>query len=140
MANISRKQFFEKNGFIMTNPYWAWSGVNADKKLVMFNVWEHYKEKHNGKERYIVLCDEWKNATDSSTGFNDSEKNINLVLNSGYKLCIAIVVPTKNFTIPVAQKGEEVKIKHIKSSFYFICDVIKEDGIYWAIPVNRVNV
>ena len=35
---ISRRKFFEKNGFKMTNPYWAWSGVNKEKKLVMFNV------------------------------------------------------------------------------------------------------
>ena len=140
MANISRLRFFEKNGFKMTNPYWAWSGVNEEKKLVMFNVWEHFKEKHNGKLRYIVLCDEWKNATDSSTGFNDSEKNINLVMNGEYKLCIAIAEPPVKFAMPVAKEGEEVKIKHIRSSFYFICDVIKEDGIYWATPITRVNV
>ena len=81
MANeLSRLKFFEKNGFKMTNPYWAWSGVNKEKKLVMFNVWEHFNEKNNGKIRYMALCDEWKNATDSSTGFNDSEKNMNLVI------------------------------------------------------------
>lgn len=138
--NISRLKFFEKNGFQMTNPYWAWSGVNEEKKQVMFNVWEHYKEKNNGKYRYIVLCDEWKNATDSSTGFNDSEKNINLVLNEKYTLCIAIAEPTEKFSMPVAKDGEEVKIKHIRSSFYFTCDLKKENGIYWATPVNRINV
>ncbi len=140
MENVSRLRFFEKNGFKMTNPYWAWSGVNKDKKLVMFNVWEHFKEKHNGKLRYIVLCDAWEHATDSSTGFNDSLKNINLVINGDYKLCIAIAEPTVKFAMPVAKEGEEVKIKHIKSSFYFISDVVKEDGIYWAYPVKRVNV
>ena len=124
----------------MTNPYWAWSGVNEDKKLVMFNVWEHFKEKNNGKLRYIVLCDAWRNATDSSTGFNDSLNNINLVINGGYNLCIAIAEPTEKFAMPVAKEGEEVKIKHIRSSFYFICDVVKEDGIYWAYPTIRVNV
>ena len=46
---------------------------------------------------YIAVRDsqyELKNASDSSTGFNDSEKNINLVLNGYYQLCIAIVEPT----------------------------------------------
>jgi hypothetical protein len=137
---ISRQQFFEKNGFKMTNPYWAWSGVNEDKKLVLFNVWEHYREKHNDKTRYIVLCDEWKHATESSKGFNDSERNINLVINGYYKLCIAIAEPTVQFAMPVAKEGEEVKIKHIRSSFYFICEVEKENGIYWATPITRVNV
>ena len=140
MASISRQQFFEENGFKMTNPYWAWSGINEDKKLVIFNVWEHYKEKNNGKLRYIVLCDAWEHATDSSTGFKDSLKNINLVMNGDYQLCIAIAEPTEKFAMPVANEGEEVKIKHIRSSFYFICDVAKEDGIYWATPVTRVNV
>ena len=140
MENISRLQFYERNGFKMTNPYWAWSGVNEDKKLVMFNVWEHFKEKHNGKLRYIVLCDAWEHATDSSNGFNDSLKNMNLVINDYYKLCIAIAEPTVKFAMPVANEGEEVKIKHIKSSFYFICDVVKEEGIYWAYPITRVNV
>ena len=139
-SDISRLQFFEKNGFKMTNPYWAWSGVNEDKKQVLFNVWEHFKEKHSGKMRYIVLCDEWKNATDSSKGFNDSEKNIGLVMNGEFQLCIAIVEPTMKFAMPVAKEGEEVKIKHIRSSFYFTCDVEKEDGIYWATPIKRVNV
>ena len=139
-SDISRLQFFEKNGFKMTNPYWAWSGVNEDKKQVLFNVWEHFKEKRNGKMRYIVLCDEWKNATDSSTGFNDSEKNIGLVLNGEYQLCIAIVEPTMKFAMPIAKEGEEVKIKHIRSSFYFTCDLEKEDGIYWATPIKRINV
>ena len=140
MENVSRRYFFEKNGFKMTNPYWAWSGVNKEKKLVMFNVWEHYKKKHKDKYRYIVLCDEWKNTTDSMTGFNDSLKNINLVINGDYKLCISIAEPTVKFAMPVAKKGEEVKIKHIRSSFYFICDVVKEGDIYWAIPISRVEV
>jgi len=140
MENVSRLKFFEKNGFKMTNPYWAWSGVNEEKKLVMFNVWEHYKEKHNGKYRYIALCDKWKNATDSSTGFNDSETNMNLVTNGDYKLCIAIAEPTMKFAMPVANEGEEVKIKHIRSSFYFISDVVKEGDTYWATPISRVNV
>ncbi|MFK5894856.1 MAG: hypothetical protein QM504_16680 [Pseudomonadota bacterium] len=140
MSNISRQRFFEKNGFKMTNPYWAWSGVNNEKKLVLFNVWEHFKEKYNGKTRYIALCDEWKHATESSTGFNDSEKNINLVMHGDYKLCIAIAEPTFKFAMPVAKEGEEVKIKHIRSSFYSICDVVKEGGIYWATPIARIDV
>jgi len=140
MENISRLKFFEKNGFKMANPYWAWSGVNEEKKLVMFNVWEHYKEKHNGKYRYIALCDKWKNATDSSTGFNDSETNMNLVISGDYKLCIAIAEPTMKFAMPVANEGEEVKIKHIRSSFYFISEVVKEGDTYWATPISRVNV
>ena len=137
---ITRLKFFEKNGFKMTNPYWAWSGVNKEKKLVMFNVWEHYKDKHNGQIRYIALYDEWKYVTDSSKGFNDSEKNMNLVINGDYKLCIAIVEPTMKFAMPIAKEGEDVKIKHIRSSFYFICDVQKENGIYWATPLERINV
>ena len=56
-----------------------------------------------------------------------------------YKLCMAIAVPTHKFAMPVADEGEEVKIKRIKSSFYFICDVTKEDGIYWATPITKVN-
>lgn len=140
MKNISRLQFFEQNGFKMTNPYWAWSGVNTEQKLVIFNVWEHFKEKHNGQTRYIALCDAWEHATDSSTGFNDSLKNMNLVINGDYKLCIAIVEPTVKFAMPVAKEGEEVKIKHIRSSFYFTCDVVKEGEIYWATPIKRINV
>ena len=85
MPSISRKEFFEKNGFKMTNPQWAWSGVNDEKELVIFNAWEHFKEKKidpNGKthHRHIVFCDAWKDATASNTGFNDSQKNINLVM------------------------------------------------------------
>ena len=118
-SDISRKSFFEKNGFKMTNPYWAWSGVNEDKKQVLFNVWEHFKEKHNGKMRYIVLCDEWKSATDTSTGFNDSEKNIGLVMNGEYQLCIAIAEPTMKFAMPVAKEGEEVKNKTYKIKLLF---------------------
>lgn len=138
--NISRLSFYKKNGFKMTNPNWAWSGVNECKKQVLFNVWEHFKKKNNGKNRYIVLCDEWKNISKSSAGFNDSEKNINLVINGEYQLCIAIAEPTIKFSMPIAKDGEEVKIKHIRSSFYFTCDVVKEDGIYWATPITRINV
>jgi hypothetical protein len=139
VENVTRKAFYEKNGFKMTNPYWAWSGVNEEEKLVIFNVWVHYKEKHNGKLRYIVLYDEWKNVVNSSAGFNDAEKNINLVVNGEYTLCIAITEPTMKFAMPVANDGEEVKIKRIRSSFYFTADLEKENGIYWATPVNRVN-
>lgn len=140
MENISRLQFFERNGFKMTNPYWAWSGVNTEKKLVIFNVWEHFKEERNGQTCYIALCDAWEHATDSSTGFNDSLKNMNLVIDGDYTLCIAIVEPTVKFAMPVAKEGEEVKIKRIRSSFYFICDVVKEGEIYWARPIKRINV
>lgn len=141
MANeLSRKAFFEKIGFKMTNPYWAWSGVNEEKKRVIFTAWEHYHEKRNGKTSYIVLCDEWKGSTDSDTGFIDSEKNIDLVVNGGYEMCIAIAEPTEKFAKPLAKEGEEVKIKHMRSSFYFLCEVEKENGIYWATPTARVDV
>lgn len=138
--NVSRKSFFEKNGFTMTNPYWAWSAVSEEKKQVIFNVWEHYHEERNGKLSYIVLCDEWKGSGESDTGFNDSEKNINLVMNGDFDLCIAIAEPTEKFAMPLAKKGEEVKIKHIRSSFYFLCELEKINGIYWATPVKRINV
>jgi hypothetical protein len=139
MTGISRKEFFEKNGFKLTNPYWAWSGINEEKKLVLFNVWEHYYEKFNGTIRYIVFCEVWKNSSESSLGFNDSLNNINLVLSGEYKLCIAIVEPTVKFSIPTAKQGEEVKIKRIRSSFYYLCDLVVENGIYWATPNNRTN-
>ena len=130
----SRLQFFEKNGFKMTNSRWAWSGVSEEKKLVLFNVWEHYQEQHNGQVRYMVLCDEWESASETSAGFSYAEENINLVVNGGYELCIAITEPTQKFAMPLAKEGEEVKIKHIRTSFYFICDLEKENGIYWATP------
>lgn len=92
--NLTRKAFFEKYGFKMTNPNWAWSGVHSEEKLVIFTAWEHYKRKNNGKLQYLIFCDIWKKSSTSSGGFNDSKKNLELILNSDYKLCIAIVEPT----------------------------------------------
>jgi hypothetical protein len=148
LKNMSKSEFFKKNGFKMTNAQWSWCGVNEEEKKVMFTAWSHYKDD---KKRYIVFSEEWANKGGKlRPGYHDAVKKMNLVIYGNeegdeelggkkHKLCIAITEPTFEFTLPMAKPEEEVKIKHVRSTFYFICDVIKEGNIYYAIRKSRID-
>jgi len=118
---------FKFVGFPLVNLNWSWGAVNHVKKQVLLRCWDIEIQK---KSVYIFEAIDG----DERLGQNERKKQLNFVLNDGYKLFIAIIDKDK-------VKSTEAKWV-IKNTRQFVMSTDKisiENGKFYTNIIDRIS-